>query len=196
MIDPMWMIRPQRFSRIAGVSARVRAIPAPRLSSTRRSQSSSWICSTGCGVLLPALLTRMSIRPKAACASRASRTASSRRDRSATIHATRVLGADRHRRRPSTRSPSGWRSRRRPRPRRTPGPSPCPSPCSRRLPGPRVPSGRTASRSSRHFLVVQVALPSTIVSPRRMGCETGRSDSFGSSPKAQSTRSRSRTYPS
>ena len=31
MIDPMWMIRPQRFSRIAGESARVRAMPAHKV---------------------------------------------------------------------------------------------------------------------------------------------------------------------
>ena len=49
-----------------------------RFSSTSRSQSSSLIWSMGCGVLLPALLTRMSTWPMASTAAWASRSASSR----------------------------------------------------------------------------------------------------------------------
>ena len=63
MIDEMWMMRPQRRSFICGTSARVSAMHEVRFSSTMRSQASSVISSIACGLLLPALLTRMSTLP-------------------------------------------------------------------------------------------------------------------------------------
>ena len=65
-------MRPHRRSFIGPTSARVSAMHELRLSSTSRSQSSSVICSVGWGVLLPALLTRMSTLPIAASALSAS----------------------------------------------------------------------------------------------------------------------------
>ena len=84
MIEEMWMIRPHRRSFIGPTSARVRAMHELRFSSTSRSQSSSWISSIGCGILLPALLTRMSTWPISSMAESASRRTSSRRVMSAT----------------------------------------------------------------------------------------------------------------
>ena len=68
MIDEMWMIRPHCRSFMDGTSARVSAMHELRFSSTSLSQSSSRIWSIGWGMLLPALLTRMSTRPIASMA--------------------------------------------------------------------------------------------------------------------------------
>ena len=63
MIDEMWMTRPQRRSFICGTRARVRAMTELRLISSTSSQASSVMASMACGLLVPALLMRMSTRP-------------------------------------------------------------------------------------------------------------------------------------
>ena len=147
------MIRPQRRSFMPGTSARVNAMQLVRFSSTNRSQSSSRIWSIACGMLKPALLTRMSIVPSArGGVGQAARRPARGHVGGDDLDAPASCRGCRQRRL-AARLRGGWKSRRPHPPRQRSWPSPCPAPGCRPSPGPRP-------ERSKSFSIIGVLMPS------------------------------------